>query len=145
LNGTPLAGQASNFVTDAQQGGINPLLLVAIADAESQLGVTAPPGTNNPFGLLKPVRVKLPNGTLGTKYVPYAYSSLNAAAQAAVLTIDHRFEAGFVTLALLYSGTPGSYCSGNCKDGYNNAYNEFVALGGGDPNNSVNLLWPCKD
>ncbi len=139
LAGTPLAG--ADFVEDAEWGGLNPDLLVAIAGAESQFGATAPPGTNNPFGLLKPVRSRD-----GTHYVPISYTNWNDAINAVVSTVDKQFVNGNVTISALYSGLPGAYCVGpGCSNGNANASKFFQRLGGGNPNNPFDLLWPCKD
>ena len=106
LAGTPLAGEAADFVEDAQNGGLNPYLLVAIAGAESSYGVNIVPGSNNPFGLLRQV-----NGQ-----------------------------------SEMYSGLPGAYCVGaGCSKGEANAASIFKSLGGGNPNNPFDLLWPCNN
>ncbi len=142
LAGTPLAGEASDFVEDAQWGGLNPLLLVAIAGDESSYGVRIVPGSNNPFGLLHGVRGK----DRKVHYVPINYGNWNDAINAAVSTIDKQFVNGNVTVSELYSGLPGAYCVGpSCSQGAKNVASIFQALGGGNPNNSFNLLWPCKD
>ena len=141
LTGTPLANEASDFVTDAQNAGLNPLLLVAIAGAESSYGATAPKGSDNAFGLLHGVKGQ--DGKI--HYVPFNYSSWNAGIIAAASTVDHQFERGNVTVALLYSGNTGAYCVGNCAAGQTNVAKIFTSLGGGDPNNAFNLLWPCND
>jgi len=141
LAGTPLAGEASDFVSDAQNAGLNPLLLVAVAWAESQYGATAPRGSNNAFGLLHPVK-----GSDGkVHYVPNRYpSGWNGGIVAAGAVIDNQFVRGNVTVSLLYSGQPGAYCVGaGCSVGEANVENDFRSLGGGDPNNPFNLLWPC--
>jgi RHS repeat-associated protein len=137
LAGTPLAGEAADFVEDAQNGGLNPYLLVAIAGAESSYGVNIVPGSNNPFGLLHQV-----NG----QYVPINYSSWNAAIIGAVSTVDKQFINGNVTISEMYSGLPGAYCVGaGCSKGEANAASIFKSLGGGNPNNPFDLLWPCNN
>jgi hypothetical protein len=137
LTGTPLAGEAVDFVNDARNAGLNPILLVAIADAESSLGANVPTGSYNAFGLLR---------KQGRTYVPMTFSNWNGGIVAAARTVDNEFVNGFVTIPLLYSGAPGAYCVGpGCSTGASNAANEFRSLGGGDPNNPYDLLWPCKD
>jgi hypothetical protein len=117
------------------------LLLVAIAGAESSYGSRIAPGSNNPFGLLHAVRGR--NGTV--RYVPINYANWNDAINAAVSTVDKQFANGNVTVSEVYSGLPGAYCVGACSKGAANVATIFQALGGGDPNNPLNLLWPCKD
>jgi RHS repeat-associated protein len=142
LAGTPLAGEAADFVEDAQWGGLNPLLLVGIAGAESSYGSRIVPGSNNPFGLLHAVIGK--NGKVS--YVPINYANWNDSINAAVSTVDKQFVNGNVTVSEMYSGLPGAYCIGTaCSQGEANVANIFQTLGGGNPNNPLNLLWPCKD
>ncbi len=146
LAGTPLAGLGPEFVGAAFNAGLNPILLVAIAFAESQLGETAPSGTNNAFGLMH----KTSNGYGLNHYVTFALGIPDAAR-----TVDSQFTRGNVTVAQIYSGQPGAYCVNQpgfpCSNGYANVASEFVnisdsigiALGIDDPNNSFDLLWPC--
>lgn len=49
-HGSPMAGLGNVFVSEASKNGIDPTLLVGIANAESSLGKSVKPGTNNPFG-----------------------------------------------------------------------------------------------
>jgi hypothetical protein len=68
---------------------------------------------------------------------------------AGALAIDNQFVKGNVTVALMYSGQPGAYCVNQpgwpCSVGEGNVESEFRSLGGGDPNNTFDLLWPCQD
>jgi hypothetical protein len=63
--------------------------------------------------------------------------------------VDHQFESGNVTVAKLYSGLPGAYCQNQpgwpCSQGAAAVSGVFSRLGGGNPNNPYDLLWPCKD
>ena len=141
LAGTPLAQEASDFVEDAQYGGLNPYLLVAIAGAESSYGANIAPGSNNPFGLLH--GVKGANGKV--RYVPINYGNWNDAINGAVSTVDKQFVNGNVTVSEMYSGLPGAYCVGpGCSAGAANVASIFKSLGGGNPNNPLDLLWPCN-
>ena len=64
----------------------------------------------------------------------------------AASAVDNQFVNGNVTVSQLYSGRVGAYCVGpGCAAGEKNVESIFRALGGGDPNNAFNLLWPCKD
>ncbi len=63
----------------------------------------------------------------------------------AARTIDSQFVNGNTTIAQMFSGAKGAYCQGKYTDDYNNISSAFMALGGGDPDNAVNLIWPCKD
>jgi hypothetical protein len=144
LAGSPLAGEANDFLTDAQNGGLNPLLLVAIAWAETQYGVTAPSGSKNAFGLMHAVKR---NGQI--YYVLSRFGSWSQGIISAVHTVDAQFVKGNVTVALLYSGQPGAYCVNSpgkdCSVGEGNVETRFESLGGGDPNNPWDLLWPCPN
>jgi len=48
--GSPFSGLGSHIVTGSQRAGVNPFLVVAIAQKESSFGVQIPPGSNNAFG-----------------------------------------------------------------------------------------------
>jgi len=90
---------------------------------------------------LKPVRTK---GRV--HYVAISYSTWDGAINGAVSAVSKQFVNGNVTVAEMYSGLPGAYCVGSgCANGRNNAQTFFQRLGGGDPNNPLNLLWPCND
>lgn len=47
---SPMAPYADSFILAARKNGIDPLLMLAIAQCESNLGKKMPPGCNNPFG-----------------------------------------------------------------------------------------------
>ena len=49
-NNSPMAPYADGLILAAQKNGLDPLLLLAIAQCESNLGKKMPPGCNNPFG-----------------------------------------------------------------------------------------------
>ncbi len=149
-HGSPLASYAGTFVTDAQNAGLNPYLLVAIAGAESQFGTKPNSKANdNAFGLLH--RAKGSNGRYHWLLNNYSNSGGWAAGiQAAANAVDNQFVIGNVTVALMYGGQQGAYCQGNCTAGKQNVESYFIAisaLGGNqlNPNQPTDLLWPCND
>jgi RHS repeat-associated protein len=144
--GSPLADYSWDFVFDAYAAGLNPLLLVAIAGAESGFGTSAASQrTDNAFGLLHCKKDKKGK----CHYVLNSYDDWDGGIVAVGQTIDNQFVKGNVTVSLLYSGKPGAFCVNQpgfpCSKGEANVENFFSALGGGDPNNSFNLLWPCPE
>ena len=141
LQGTVLSGESSDFFDDAKWAGLNPILLVAISGAESQFGKTAPTGSNNAFGLLHAAGVGK-----NRHYVPIKFENWNDGINSAAKTISGQFAVGNVTVSDLYSGKNGAYCVGkSCSTGRKNVETFFKNFGGGDPNNPLDLLWPCKD
>jgi hypothetical protein len=139
---SPLASEAEDFVTDAQLAGLNPYLLVAISGGESTFGkAPVSQSTNNAFGLMHRVTGK--NGR--PRSVLYGYSDWNAGIVAAGHVVDNQFVAGNVTVAQMFSGKQGAYCFGNCKVDEQQVESFFRALSGENPNNALNLLWPCQN
>ena len=96
-----------------------------------------------PFGLLH----KNKQG----KWVYNSYSDWSGGISAAVSAVDKQFVNGNVTVAQMFSGATGAYCVGNCTKDQTNIQNFFTQLStlgpvtGSDPNNPLNLLWPCPN
>lgn len=140
--GSPLAGLGSTFVGNAKSAGVNPYLLVAISGAESSFGTSGSSRrTSNAFGLMT---------RKGEDYVLKNFNGDWSAGIAQVSrTVDNMFIKGNITVSLLYSGKGGAYCVDTpafpCSNGARNVASIFSELGGGDPENPVDLLWPCKD
>jgi hypothetical protein len=116
--------------------------LVAISGGESTFGTNpSVQKDENAFGLMHRAR-----GT--NKWVPNNYSNSGrwaAGIAAAASTVDTQFLNGNVTVAQMFSGKMGAYCFGNCTTDESNISKFFQELGGGNPNNSIDLLWPCQD
>ena len=64
--------------------------------------------------------------------------------------VTNQFTKGNNTVNLLYSGNVGAYCVNspgqNCSVGAGNVSAIFSSFqfGGGNPNNAIDLLWPCN-
>jgi RHS repeat-associated protein len=148
---SPLAGYVSEIIGDAENDGINPLLLVAIAGAESSYGNSkAAQKTDNAFGLLH--AVKGANGK--RQYVLINFLAMggdwSSGISLAANVVTNQFTKGNNTVNLLYSGNVGAYCVNspgqNCSVGAGNVSAIFSSFqfGGGNPNNAIDLLWPCN-
>ena len=92
---SPLANYSDDLVTDAQNAGLNPWLLVAISYGESTYGTSsAAQKTANAFGLLH---------RAGKQYVLYSYNGdWNAGIVAAAKTVDSQFVNGNVTVQQMF-------------------------------------------
>ncbi len=149
--GSPMAtyALAYDFVSDAMQDGINPLLLLAMSGAESKFGTSsASQSTQNAFGLTHPVR----NANGKTSYPLNNYNYPGGPGWAggisyAATTVMNQIAKQNNTVSLLYSGQTGAYCVNSpgkpCSTGAANVEYYFELFGGGNPNNPANLLWPC--
>jgi RHS repeat-associated protein len=96
----PLAGMGQAFIDAALKYDTNPAVLVAIAFQESHWGFDQRnTGTNNAFGLLHA------DGTFLT------FDSWQAGIMGATRTVDSAYDRGNRSVADLYSGLPGAYCT----------------------------------
>jgi RHS repeat-associated protein len=95
----PLQGTGQAFIDAALKYDVNPAVLVAIGFRESHWGYdTRNGGSNNAFGLLNS------NGLL-------RYSSWEAGVSGAAKTVESAYGRGNRSVADLYSGLPGAYCT----------------------------------
>jgi RHS repeat-associated protein len=149
--GSPMAtyALAYDFVSDAMQDGINPLLVLAISGEESKFGTgSASQSTQNAFGLT--YKARNANGTVSYPLINYNYQGGPGWAGGisdAATTVMNQIAKGNNTVSKLYSGNPGAYCVNvpgqPCSTGAGNVESYFELFGGGNPNNPTNLLWPC--
>jgi hypothetical protein len=139
--GSPLAGHGADFVAAANGAGINPLLLVAMAVAESNYGRSPQSqANNNPLSVMRLDKE-------ANKYVLVTYDSLTAGIRAGARVIASQFNKGNDTIAKLYSGLPGAYCQDSPNLPCTASTVEALFrddLHGGNPNDLGNLAWNCK-
>jgi RHS repeat-associated protein len=115
----PLEGMGQAFIDAALKYNTNPAVLVAIGFRESHWGYdTQAGGSNNAFGLLNS------NGSL------IRYASWENGISGASKTVDSAYNRGNRSVADLYSGLPGAYCThGPCPSAIPSLEKMVRALG----------------
>jgi hypothetical protein len=126
--GSPMAGLRATFVADAQEFNVDPRFVVALASAESSLGVNQGHACND-FGYFY-------NGY--QKCSPFDTYQSEIYSVTKNIRVRH-LDAGETTASQVYAGG-GIYCHGNCSDGIRNVTAALVGMYG-DPSN---LLFPCN-